>query len=115
MNKFLISIALAATTLAAPALSFAQTSPLTRADVRAELVQVEAAGYTPGAGDNNNYPADIQAAEAKIADQNSAQTAAQPINDSVGGVSLNGTSASGAPLASMCIGPVSFCNPYFGS
>jgi hypothetical protein len=48
--KNLIAAALAATVLAAPALSFAQAEqqPVTRAQVRAELVQLEKAGYRPG-------------------------------------------------------------------
>ena len=39
--------------------------PLTRAQVRAELVQLEKAGYNPN--DWINYPENIQAAQAKIA------------------------------------------------
>ncbi|MGS0894673.1 DUF4148 domain-containing protein [Burkholderia stagnalis] len=41
----------------------------TRAQVREELVRLEAAGYTPAKGDDAEYPADIQAAEAKVAAQ----------------------------------------------
>jgi len=115
MSKILVSIALAVTTLGAPVLSFAQSNaPLTRAEVRADLVRVEQAGYTPGANDIN-YPSDIQAAEAKIAAQNDQQLA----NQSVGGVAENGSSASGAAshtaMQSSCVGPVSFCNLFFGS
>ncbi|MEX3527454.1 MAG: DUF4148 domain-containing protein [Burkholderia sp.] len=52
---------------AAPALSFAQTGQpgLTRAQVRAELVQLEQAGYQP-ASDHTQYPANIQAALSRI-------------------------------------------------
>ena len=65
MNKTLVCIALAASALAAPALSFAQSNaPVTRAEVRADLVRVEQAGYNPSRGDDADYPADIQAAEA---------------------------------------------------
>ena len=54
-----------------PAVSFAQTSndPVTRAQVRSELVQLEHAGYKPS---KTHYPADIQAAEARVAAQNPA-------------------------------------------
>ena len=115
MSKILVSIALAVATLGAPVLSFAQSNaPLTRAEVRADLVRVEQAGYTPGANDIN-YPSDIQAAEAKIAAQNDQQLA----NQAVGGVAENGSSASGAAthtaMQSNCVGPVSFCNLFFGS
>jgi hypothetical protein len=115
MKKVLICLALAAGTLAAPVLSFAQSNaPVTRAEVRADLVRVEQAGYNPALGNDNNYPADIQAAEAKIAAQSSPQQATQ----AYGGVADNGTS-SGAPMhtamRSTCVGPVSFCNIYAGS
>lgn len=115
MYKMLAGFALAAATLGAPVLSFAQSNaPLTRAEVRADLVRVEQAGYTPGMNDIN-YPADIQAAEAKIASQNDQQ----PTNEGVGGVSQSGSSASGAASRTTmrpgCVGPVSFCNVYFGS
>ena len=59
-----------ATALALPIASHAQetASPVTRAQVRAELVQLEKAGYVPGKNDPY-YPDDIQAAEAKISAQ----------------------------------------------
>jgi len=44
--------------------------PLTRAQVKADLVRVEQAGYRPGE-DRVNYPEDIQAAEARVARQQS--------------------------------------------
>ncbi|CAG9172694.1 DUF4148 domain-containing protein [Cupriavidus pampae] len=71
--KTLARTLLIACTLAVPAVSFAQTvdqnGPVTRAEVRADLVRVEKAGFTPFRGDNYTYPAAIQAAEAKIAKQ----------------------------------------------
>jgi hypothetical protein len=116
MKKALVCLSLAAVALSAPVLSFAQSNgPLTRAEVRADLVRVEQAGYNPSLGNDLDYPADIQAAEAKIAAQNDQQNATQ----AYGGVTENGTSSSGAPrpmaMHSTCVGPVSFCNPYFGS
>jgi hypothetical protein len=110
MNKTLVCIALAASALAAPALSFAQSNaPVTRAEVRADLVRVEQAGYNPSRGDDADYPADIQAAEAKIAAHG---------EQGYGGVAQY-SSSSGAPTRvstpSSCVGPVSFCDPFFGS
>jgi len=68
------AVAVAALTL--PALSFAQSNDhLTRAQVRAELVQLERAGYHVGDGDNTQYPLNIQAAEAKVSAQNAAAAA----------------------------------------
>jgi hypothetical protein len=116
MKKIIACLAIAAGALAAPALSFAQSNgPVTRAQVRADLVAVEKAGYNPSLGNDIHYPADIQAAEARIAAQNADQTARQD----VGGASDFGRSSSGvarhAAMPQACVGPVSFCTPYFGS
>jgi hypothetical protein len=112
MKKALVCIALAAAALSAPVLSFAQSNaPVTRAEVRADLVRVEQAGYNPARGGDVDY----QAAEAKVA----AQTGQQQATQAYGGVAENGTSSSGAPMhtamRSTCVGPVSFCNIYAGS
>jgi hypothetical protein len=116
--KTLACLIIAAGALASPVLGFAQsTAPVTRAQVRAELIRLEKAGYDPSAGSTDaNYPAAIQAAEAKIA----AQDNQQATNNAVGGASMNGTSAAGSHLhpskpAASCVGPASYCNPYFGS
>lgn len=88
MNKFLISTLVISSALAAPAFAFAQSNgPVTRAQVKAELVQLEKAGYNPG-GEDVNYPQDIQAAEQRVAEQ-------QGIASSSYGSPANGTSASG--------------------
>ncbi|CAG9240099.1 conserved exported hypothetical protein [Paraburkholderia tropica] len=90
--KSLIAAALAATVLAAPALSFAQQStnqPLTRAQVRAELVQLEKAGYRPGLS-SPYYPEDLQAAQARVAQQNATAEA------TAYGASTNGSTQAGS-------------------
>nr|WP_321889720.1 DUF4148 domain-containing protein [Paraburkholderia bannensis] len=90
---------------------------LTRAEVRADLVRVEQAGYSPSAGDDVSYPAMIQAAEAKIAAQDQQQAA--QVDDAVGGMPA-GTSDAGTRIAPKkpgpqeCVGPASFCNVYLG-
>lgn len=93
--KAFIYIALVASALVAPALSFAQESNgvVTRAEVRADLVRLEQAGYHPGTNDVH-YPADIQAAEARV----EAQDGTTPSNTAVGGVA-DGSSQAGAPRA----------------
>ncbi|WNC91744.1 DUF4148 domain-containing protein [Paraburkholderia sp. FT54] len=95
MMKTLVCLTLAVSALASPALSFAQLapSPVTRAQVRAGLVRLEQAGYTPGA-DNASYPVDIQAAEANIAAQDSQQLA----SGSVGGTAQGGSTQAGASV-----------------
>ncbi|WP_042259982.1 DUF4148 domain-containing protein [Paraburkholderia heleia] len=89
----LIKSLIVAAVVAVPVVSFAQSAePLTRAQVRAELVQLEKAGYNPAA-DYNDYPQHIEAAEAKVSALNGAAASA------FGGVA-NGSSAAGAATAS---------------
>lgn len=85
-----IIFATLAVALATPVVSFAQSAePVTRAQVRADLVQLESAGYRPVSQDAS-YPSDIQAAEARVHAANGASA--------YGGVSDTGTSVS--PVAS---------------
>lgn len=92
--KSLIKAVALAVVFAAPAVSFAQSNqPVTRAQVRAELVQLEQVGYQPGNHDTQ-YPSDIQAAEARVAGRNGGTPAA--VSD-VGGV-VGGAVQSGAPV-----------------
>lgn len=72
--KSIVKAALVAAVMVAPALSFAQSdsnSTVTRAQVKQDLRQVEAAGYEPGA-DRTTYPQDAQAAESRVSRQNGA-------------------------------------------
>lgn len=93
-TRTLIQAAVVAAMVAAPALSFAQNvsnnAPKTRAEVRAELIQLEQAGYNPATADNATYPRDIQAAEARVA-------AEQGANTSGYGPATSGTTQSGQP------------------
>ena len=71
--KYLISAIIASAVFAVPAASSAQSNqPVTRAQVRAELIQLINAGYNPARANKYDYPADIQAAEARVAAQNGA-------------------------------------------
>ncbi len=90
MKSLIKAVALAAL-VAAPVVSFAQSQqPLTRAQVRAELVQLEKAGYNPN--DWINYPENIQAAQAKIA---AAQNTGAQADATGYGSNAVGTSQSG--------------------
>jgi ABC-type sulfate transport system substrate-binding protein len=83
MNRLTINL-IAAAVIALPIASHAQsTSTVTRAQVRAELVQLEKAGYTPGRANDPHYPDDIQAAEAKISAQRNTDAT---VETSFGGV-----------------------------
>ncbi len=96
--KSLIPAIVVATLLAAPVASFAQADPsnqpLTRAQVRADLVQLEKAGYNR-LNDRQEYPRNIQAAEARVA----AQKAATQGDSSGYGVQVIGSSQAGRPAA----------------
>lgn len=91
MKSLLKAVAIAAV-LAVPAVSFAQSNqPVTRAQVRAELIQLEQAGYRPGTGSEAHYPEELQAAQARVNAQNAAS--------GYGGVA-NGASQSSGPRVS---------------
>ncbi|NML32501.1 DUF4148 domain-containing protein [Paraburkholderia antibiotica] len=92
----LVQSLLVAALVVAPVASFAQSPqhPLSRADVRAELVQLQKAGYNP-ASDNTQYPQNIEAAEARIGAANSVASGAAA--GAYGGVE-QGRSASGSPV-----------------
>ncbi|SMG55538.1 DUF4148 domain-containing protein [Paraburkholderia susongensis] len=98
-----------ATAIAFPAAGYAQESgsAVTRAQVRAELVQLEGAGYRPGRANDPYYPADIQAAEAAVASQ---KDGGSNVDSSVGGTRI-GSSASGIRVAA----GVSLANAAFAS
>ncbi|KXV12810.1 hypothetical protein CR51_06285 [Caballeronia megalochromosomata] len=88
--KSWVNAVIAAVVLSAPLASFAQSStPLSRAEVRGELVQVEKAGYSPVAEDAS-YPAKLQAAETRVADTRIAQTQAEGYGSSTGAASQSG-------------------------
>jgi hypothetical protein len=96
MFKTLIPAIVIASAMAAPTLASAQDnngSEVTRAQVRGDLIQMEQAGYKPGA-DRTTYPAPEQAAEQRVEAQKGVEATSY-------GSSMSGTSASGAPTVSM--------------
>jgi type II secretory pathway pseudopilin PulG len=119
--KFVVSLAV----VAAPTFVFAQSqnAPLTRAQVKAELVQLEQAGYSPATGEQANYPSDIQAAEAKVAAQQNTNDANEAYGGTHAGGAASGSGSMRAPMSmkhgsmstSDCVWPASFCTPFFGS
>ena len=89
MKRFMQAVVIASL-VSTPLVSFAQSiQPVTRAQVRADMVAVEKAGYQPG--DWLHYPENLQAAEAKVAAQNAT---AQAGVSGYGGEAI-GTSVSG--------------------
>ena len=98
--KSLIQAVAVAVALVVPVASFAQSNaPVTRAQVRADLVQLEQAGYHVGDGDQSHYPEALQAAEAKVAAQQVAANGGNAANSGYGGVA-NGSSDAGRPAVS---------------
>jgi len=69
MKHALFALSFCVGLASAPLASFAQSTQasagVTRAQVRAELAQLEEAGYTPGA-DAYDYPDNLLAAEARV-------------------------------------------------
>lgn len=97
MKSLFKAVAIAAI-LAAPVVSFAQSSqqPVTRADVRNQLIQLEQAGYNPANASDPEYPSDIQAAEKRVEAQNPAVAQTQqPVADTGYGGVANGSSQAG--------------------
>lgn len=97
--NILIQVVAVTVALVAPLTSFAQSNaPKTRAEVRADLVQLERAGYNPGANNEATYPAQIQAAETRVAEQNEKTAPIEAHVTDAGGVggTATGSSASGA-------------------
>jgi hypothetical protein len=85
----LFRILAVAAVLATPFASFAQSNaPVTRESVRAELIQLQKAGYNP-ASDQTQYPSNIQAASARLYATDRAATGSY-------GPSTAGTSVAGA-------------------
>jgi hypothetical protein len=93
--KTLISAVAIAAALVVPVASFAQASqPVTRAQVRAELVQLEKAGYNP-VSDDADYPANIQQAQARVDAQQGTTIGANTAETSGYGAPAVGTSQAG--------------------
>ncbi|WP_244849546.1 DUF4148 domain-containing protein [Caballeronia sp. SL2Y3] len=108
-------VVLSVAAVIAPTFAFAhdQTGPVTRAQVKAELVQLERAGFSPATGENASYPADIQAAEAKVAARNAQEAyGGMPVGATASGSMRRGGSSA---AAADCVGPAGFCVPFFGN
>ncbi|VXC35965.1 conserved exported hypothetical protein [Burkholderia sp. 8Y] len=105
MFKSIVPAIVIASAVAAPAFANAsENGPLTRAEVKAQLVQLERAGYRP-ASDQTTYPANIQAAEARV-------NAEQGVAASSFGGAADGASASGrANRSAGGVSPVDFNRP----
>jgi hypothetical protein len=68
MMKSLTCIAIAAACSAPPAVVLAQPgSSITREQVRSEIIDLQKVGYSPGTASDNDFPGNIQAAEARLA------------------------------------------------
>ncbi|KUY87979.1 hypothetical protein WS50_20605 [Burkholderia territorii] len=66
MKTQLIAVLLAAVSAAVAAPAFASDAVATRAQVRAELVQLQQAGYVPSRANDPHYPDDLQVALTRI-------------------------------------------------
>ena len=101
--KSLIQSVVIAAALTAPVAVFAQSNaPVTRAQVKAELIQFEHAGGRANMSNDPYYPEDAQQAQARVNAQNGN-------NQGFGGVQA-GSSASGAPAKADGVKPLFFGN-----
>ena len=101
--KSLVQAVVIAAAFAAPVAAFAQSdAPVTRAQVKAELIQFEQAGGRTNFSNDPYYAQDAQLAQARVSAQNGN-------NQGVGGVQA-GSSASGAPAQVNGIKPLYFGN-----
>ncbi len=101
--KSLVQAVVIAAAFAAPVAAFAQSNaPVTRAQVKAELIQFEQAGGRANSSNDPYYPEDAQLAQARVNAQNGN-------NQGVGGVQA-GSSASGAPVQTNGMKPLYFGN-----
>jgi Ni/Co efflux regulator RcnB len=113
--KSLVYAVVAASAFAVPLASFAQSSnngPVTRAQVRQELIQLEQTGYNPAARDPS-YPEDIQAAQRRVDEQQGSAAMAAGQTSGYGGVAA-GSSQSGSRVQVQPANPAGAEPVYFG-
>ena len=93
MKTQLIVALLVAVSAAVAAPAFANESTVTRAQVHAELVQLQQAGYAPGRANDPHYPDDLQAALTRIRANNTvtADTATSGYGSDAAAVTQSGS------------------------
>ncbi|AUT74782.1 MULTISPECIES: DUF4148 domain-containing protein [Paraburkholderia] len=65
--KLVANVAVISAVLLLPLAAYAQSSaPLTRAEVRQQVIELENAGYNPSTSDSTAYPENIQAAQNRL-------------------------------------------------
>ncbi|MDB5835240.1 MAG: hypothetical protein JWR14_5070 [Caballeronia sp.] len=98
LPKLVLPALLVASALAAPMIASAQdnNAPVTRAEVRAQLTQLEKAGYSPATNDNY-YPQSLQQAQQRVDASNG--IAAQAYGPSTSGTSASGLHVLVAPAS----------------
>ena len=98
MMKTLVHAVCAVAVIAVPVASLAQSDgSLTRAQVQAELAQLQQAGYNPANAANVDFPTYIQATGASAAGQSSGY-----------GPAISGSSQMGRPASTSGMKPVFF-------
>ena len=102
MKSLIQSVVIAAALTGSVAVFAQSNAPVTRDQVKAELVQFEQAGGRTNLGNDPYYPQDAQATQARVVAQNGNGQA-------FGGVQT-GSSASGAPVRGDGLQPIYFGN-----
>lgn len=100
--KVLIKVAVPVCAVLASVTSSAQSpvtdSSPTRAEVKAQLAQIERAGFNPAVASDPYYPADMQAAEARTHGRNAAYDGTANSQQSGGLMSGNATNVDYVPV-----------------
>jgi hypothetical protein len=92
MKMLFIAATLFSTALVATTAQAQTGEPLTRAQVRSELVELTHAGYSP-ASEDASYPSSIQSAEARVAVHDGANASGSGYGPSIAGTRQSGGSA----------------------
>jgi ABC-type sulfate transport system substrate-binding protein len=98
--KTAMRAALVSLLVAVPAISFAQSAnnaPLTRAEVKQQLVDLESVGYNPARVRDANYPEEVQAAMQRLSEKQANE--ARVAQSSYGGSPAQGGESGGPSSA----------------
>ncbi|WP_080411838.1 DUF4148 domain-containing protein [Burkholderia ubonensis] len=119
MTSRLLTSAIFIASLSYISVQSANARSLTREEVKAELADLHALGYRSTAEDPH-YPRHIQEMMAKLHEKRAkerSQAGEQiiPEQKSINDRTRAAPSSDSTMDQDKCVGPVSFCNPYFGS
>ncbi|KVV54302.1 hypothetical protein WT27_02150 [Burkholderia territorii] len=99
------------------AIPSAHAKDLTRDEVKAELAELRALGYRSSTEDPH-YPKHLQEIMAKLHEKHMkerTEAGAIPVQSPIDDRTVAAPEANRTADQDKCVGPISFCNPHFGS